>query len=127
MFLPTSPRPPSGMIRMPVTAASLAGVVSGALGRDERAEALETVADARQLVLGRLDERQPEAAHVMAEEVEGGLDRDRVRLHLEQLVRGTQGLVQAPRLDVVALLVEPDHLLHLRPDHVLMDTDAADP
>ena len=46
------------------------------------------------LVLVGLDEREPQAADLVAEELEGALDRDRVRLHAEQLDRGPQLLVE---------------------------------
>ena len=62
----------------------------------------------------------------MPEDVERSLDRDRIRRDLEQLVGRLRRLVDAPGLDVVALLVQPDHLLHLRPGDVRVDADAAD-
>src|SRR5579859_1491166 len=126
MFFPISPSPPSGMIRIPVTRASLTGWVRGALRGNEHAEPFEAVPDALLLVLVRLDQRQPEPAHLVPEDVERGLDRDRVRLHLQQLVRRGHRLVHALCLDVVALLVEPDHLLDLRAADVRVDADAAD-
>ena len=45
----------------------------------EQAEPLEAVAHAVALVVRRLDERQPQAADLVAEQVQRGLDRDRVR------------------------------------------------
>src|SRR5436190_3085221 len=122
MFFPTSPSPPSGMIRIPVTGASLTRWLCG----NEYAQALEAGSHLLLLFGRRLDQRQAQAADLVAEDVEGSLDRDRVRLHLQQLVGRLQRLVDPPRLDMVALLVEPDHLLHLWPDDVRVDADATD-
>ena len=76
--------------------------------------------------LGRLDHRQPVAADVVAEQVERRLDRDRVRLHLQQVVGRRHLLVEPPRAVDVAVLVAPDHLLRLRPPDVRVHADAAD-
>src|SRR5712691_11043235 len=62
----------------------------------------------------------------MTEEIQGSLDRDRVRLDLEQLIRRLEVLVdEARRLDV-PLTERADHSLHLRPDDVRVDADPAD-
>ena len=61
----------------------------------------------------------------MPEQVERSLDRDRVRLHLQQVVSRLELLVDPPRLDVVARLVEADHLLDPRADDVCVHADAA--
>ena len=63
------------------------------LGRDEQAEAVEAGAHLRDLVLGRLDERQPQPADLVAEEVERRLDGDRVRDDLQQVVGRLQLVV----------------------------------
>ena len=63
-------------------------------GSLQQPEPLEAAADGRLLLGRRVDERQPEAADVVAEQVERRLDRDRVRLHAEQVDRGAQLLVE---------------------------------
>ena len=56
------------------------GVASDSgLRGDQQPEPREAVADLAELVVGRRHERQPVAADVVAEQVERGLDRDRVR------------------------------------------------
>src|SRR3712207_433792 len=75
MFLPISPRPPSGRTRrVPLTPAPR----GAASNRAQQAVALEHDADLRGLLGRRLDQRQPEAPHVVTEHPDGGLDRDRV-------------------------------------------------
>jgi hypothetical protein len=60
------------------------------LGRDgrEEPEPLEAIADPRRLRLVGLDEWQPKAADLVTEQLERALDRNRIRLHLEELDRG---------------------------------------
>src|SRR3954451_3426863 len=65
MFLPISPRPPSGRTRRLTS--------DGA----QQALPLEHRATRRLLVVARLDERQPQPAHVVAEHVQRRLERDR--------------------------------------------------
>src|SRR5207244_8505033 len=70
MFLPISPRPPSGRTRR------------GSLMRSHRAQqavALEHGVDLGLLLLARLDERQAQPADVVAEHVQRRLERDRAR------------------------------------------------
>src|SRR5579875_3423838 len=78
--------------------------------RREQARALEAAADRRELVLVRLDEREAVAADGVAGQLERGLDRDRVRLDLQQLVRRAQLFVDRARSLDVALSVQADHL-----------------
>src|SRR6185312_10567083 len=74
MFLPISPSPPSGRTRSLLLAMfSLRGP-----GRGEQPVGLEDPADLRALVLVGLDERQAQAADLVAGELQRGLDRDRV-------------------------------------------------
>ena len=93
MFFPTSPRPPSGMMRSASHGQWRQSVLMGRgiVGGPRRPSA--TAATERRperasrqprdtrlaLVLGRLDERQAEAADLVAEQVQRRLDRDRVR------------------------------------------------
>src|SRR5690348_9344417 len=112
MFLPTSPRPPSGtMLHTPI------GEESMALrrGSGEEARALEARADLRQLGLIRLDHRQPVPTDLVAGQVERGLDRDRVRLDPQELEGRLLFLVQRPRSLDVAVAIAADHLRDLRP------------
>src|SRR5688572_4330926 len=113
MFFPTSPRPPSGMMRK-LTRGSVCASLDR--GGGEQAEPGEAVAHALALVLGRVDERQPMAADLVAQQVQRHLDRDRVRRHPQELDRGAELAVECPRRVVLALPPEPDQLLHLRPD-----------
>ena len=97
-----------------------------AAGGLEQAEPGEAVADALDLVLGRVDERQPVAADLVAEQVQRRLDRDRVADHAQQLDRRHELAVERPCGLVLASVPEPDQLLHLRPDDVRVHADAAD-
>src|SRR6266404_7560115 len=109
MFLPTSPRPPSGMIRQtPIT-----GQCRRDLGgrRAEDPSALEAAADLVELLLGRVDYWQAVSADLVPEQIERRLDRDRVCLHLQEVVGGRQLVVQLPRTLDVAVPVPANHLL----------------
>ena len=67
----------------------------------EQLEPLEAGADLGGLLGARLDERQAQAADVVAEEVQRGLDRDRAGHDADQLVGRRELLVEpARRLDV---------------------------
>ena len=57
-------------------------------GRLEEPEPREAVANAVALVVGRLDERQPVPADLVAEQIQRGLDRDRVADDSQELDRG---------------------------------------
>src|SRR3954451_24364855 len=116
MFFPTSPRPPRGMMRQTPIRASVGAALSG--GRAEDAAALEAASDLVELLLGRLDHREAESANLVAEEVERGLDRDRVRLHLQEVVCRPQLVVQLPRACGISVAVPANHLLRLRPPDV---------
>ena len=59
----------------------------------------------------------------MAEQVEGGLDRDRIRLHAEQLDRGAQLVVERAGAVEVAGPEPRDHLLDLKTDDMRRDAD----
>src|SRR5581483_4695176 len=120
MFLPTSPRPPSGMILQVPNAKSLGR------GGAEHARTLQARAYLVDLVVRRLDHRQTEAAGLVAEEVQRRLDRDRVRDDSQEVEGRRHLVVQAPRAVDVALLEAADHLLRLRPPDVRVDADAAD-
>src|SRR5215210_8920903 len=122
MFLPTSPRPPSGMMRR-LTRRSVCGYLDG--GGLEQAQAGEAVAHPFALVVRGRDERQTVTADLVPEQVQGGLDRDRVRRHAQQLDRGAELAVEAAGALGVTGLPEPDELLHLRPDDVRVHADAA--
>src|SRR5712692_9446703 len=75
MFLPISPRPPSGRTRrVPLMWSH----------RAQEPVVLEHGADLRLLLLVGLHEREAEAAHVVPQHVEGGLERDRVRAEPHQ-------------------------------------------
>src|SRR3954469_22366994 len=128
MFLPTSPSPPSGITRN--TSAIGVGVWVGLGARggttDEKGEALEAGADPGDLLLGRRHERQPVTADLVAEQVQRRLDRDRVRRHLEQLVRRPELTVELPPSVDVAVERRPDLLRDLRADDVRVDADPAD-
>src|SRR4051794_5949124 len=125
MFFPTSPRPPSGMMRQTPIRASVGGGLRG--GRAEDAAALEAAADLVELLLGRLDHRETEPAHLVAEQVEAGLDRDRVRLPFEEVVRGAHLVVRLPRAAGVSVPVPANHLLRRRAPDVGVHADSADP
>src|SRR3954447_14085649 len=121
MFLPTSPRPPSGMIlQEPIRIRSLGR------GGAQHAGTLEACANLLRLALGRLDHRQPKTAQLVAEEVQRGLDRNRVGDDPQELEPGGHLLVQARRGLEVAVLVAPNHLLGLHAPYVRMHTDPAD-
>src|SRR3954468_4504333 len=123
MFLPTSPRPPSGMMRhAPI------GAESRPLRRRgcEKARALEAGTDLYELVLVRLDHREPVPADLVAGEVQRRLDRDRVRLDSQEVVRGLLLLVQRAGAFDVAVAVPADHLRDLRPPEVRADRHDAD-
>src|SRR6185503_21271388 len=95
--------------------------------RGEEPESLEAVADLGGLCLVGLDERQSQPADLVAEELERLLDRDRVRLHLEDLDRRPKLLVERVGTLDVAGAVARDQLLHLRPYDVGVDADASYP
>src|SRR5262249_21282865 len=127
-FWPTSPRPPSGtMRRLSLIRLSLrlrgwrAALCGDAL---EQAEPLEAVAHRAALLVRRLDERQSEAADVMAEKVERRLDRDRVRRDAEQLDGRAELLVERPGALDVAFAVPDHHLLDSRPDDMRVHAHA---
>src|SRR5829696_3940550 len=122
MFFPTSPRPPNGMMRKLIGGVYVRSNCSGL----EQPEAREAVSDALALLVGRLDERQPVAADVVAEQVQRRLDRDRIAGDAKQLDRRRELAVERPRGFVLAGLPEPYELLHLRPHDVGVDADAAD-
>ena len=94
-------------------------------GSRPAAQALEAEADLRALGLVRLDERQPRAADLVAEQVQRRLDRDRVPHDLEDVERGLRLGLELPRAVLVAVAVAADHLLDLRADDVRVDADAA--
>src|SRR5213596_3622119 len=99
----------------------------GWLGADglKHPEALEAVSDHGLLALVRLDERQPQAADVVAEHVQRGLDLDRPCDDAEQLVGRLELVVDPLRALRISLAEAPDHLLHLRSDHVRVNANAA--
>src|ERR687898_2109102 len=124
MFFPTSPRPPSGMMRK-LTRGSVCAPLDR--GGSEQAEPGEAVAHGLALLLGRVDERQPMTADVVAQQVQRRLDRDRVRGDPQELDRRAKLAIERPRRVVLTLAPEPDQLFHLGPDDVRVDADAAPP
>src|ERR671930_2095763 len=112
MFLPTSPNPPRGIT------CSASAIRAWGLGGDQEAEALQAAAHLRDLVLGRVDQRQPVAAYLVPEQAQRGLDRDRVRLHFEQLVGGFERPIDLACAFEVAVGGGPCLLSHLRTYHV---------
>src|SRR3990170_6541890 len=103
MFFPTSPRPPSGMIRSSLISAECMRVRRRALGQSlrggrlEQAQALETASDRLALAVGRLDEREAKPTDLVPEEVQRALDGDRVDDHAQQLDRRDEFLVDRAR------------------------------
>ena len=79
-----------------------------------------------ELLVGRGDERKPIPARIVAEQVQRGLDRDRIRRDPEQVVGGAQLPVDLARAGEVAFAGRPDLLRHLRADDVRVHADAAD-
>ena len=67
------------------------------------------------------------AADAVAEQVQRRLDRDRVRLNLQQLVRRIELAVDRARPFGVAVQICAHLLGDLRPDDVRVHADAADP
>src|SRR3954451_14819091 len=98
MFLPISPRPPSGRTRSRAT-------LDGA----QQAVPLEHGSDLRLLLVARLDERQAQAAHIVSEHVQRRLERDRARGEGHQRVDHVRDLTR----DLVPLLGLVDHAPHL--------------
>src|SRR2546428_7012584 len=68
----------------------------------QQVQALQARADLRALVLIRLDEREPQPADLVAEQVERGLDLDRAGDDADELVRGCELLVDLARAFGVA-------------------------
>src|SRR5438067_204232 len=108
MFLPISPSPPRGRTRrVPLT-----------LDLAQQALALEHRANGRDLAVVALDQRQPAAADLVAQELERGLRRHRERGGPERLEDVLQLLVDRPA--IVGLV---DHAAQLAPDDVRRDQD----
>jgi hypothetical protein len=63
----------------------------------------------------------------VAEQVERGLDCDRISLHLEQFVRRSELAVDAFGFVRIPSAIRSDHRLHAGPDHVCVHADASDP
>ena len=96
-------------------------------GRLEQAEALQTVSNRSALVVRRLHQREPETTHLVPEEVERALDRDRVDRDSQEVDGWTQLLVERTGPGHVSRAIPPHHLLHLWPDDVRVHADAASP
>jgi len=62
----------------------------------------------------------------VTEQVQRGLDRDGISLHLEQFVRRSELAVDASGFFPITPAIGSDHRLHARPDHVCVHADAAD-
>src|SRR6202521_2833821 len=92
MFLPTSPRPPSGMMRQTPIGPSVGVDLGGGCAEDPGA--LEAAADPLELLLGRVDHREAVAPDLMPEQIQRRLDRNRVRLHLQEVICGCHLVVQ---------------------------------
>src|ERR1700755_1094140 len=112
MFLPTSPRPPSGTMRHTPTALSLGSCALRRRGC-EQSRPLEAGANLGELRLVGLDHRQSVAADLVSCEVERRLDRDRIRLDSKQVVGRALLLVHRLRALDVAVAVAADHLRDL--------------
>ena len=137
MFLPTSPSPPSGMMRSAsLIAAQCTGAPARERGRPTRVsatgsqqpESLEAVADGsappgsspRRAAAGR--------RRSSPEQVQRRLDRDRVRLHAEEVDRrGAAPRRSRGRRSSSPSTKRRSPLLHPRADDVRVDADAADP
>src|SRR3954470_8801129 len=104
MFFPISPSPPSGRTRR-------GPLISD---RAEQPVALEHGADRALLLLGRLDEREPQPADVVAQHVQGRLERDRAGAEAHQRVDHVRDLL----VDLPASVGLVDHPAHLVADHV---------
>src|SRR4051794_1400640 len=113
MFLPISPRPPSGRTRRTPF------MSNGA----QQPVALEHAADSRLLLLARLDERQAQAADVVAEHVQRRLERDRARGEGHQRVDHVRDLL----VDLPAGIGLVDHPAHLVADDVRRHADPSRP
>src|SRR6185312_16670126 len=127
MFFPTSPRPPSGMTRRRSVTRRVYPRAAAALrrGGDAQAGPREAVAHLLELVVGGRDHRQAEAADVLADERERGLDRNRVDRDGVELPQRRERLVDLARSVDVAGAVPAHQLLHLRAGDVRADADAA--
>jgi hypothetical protein len=93
----------------------------------EQLQTLEAVADGGALAVAGLDERQPQTAYAVAEQVERRLDRNGIGLDLEQLIGRLELFVEAARRLDVALAERANHGFDLRTDDVRMNTHTADP
>src|SRR5436190_14430441 len=99
MFLPISPRPPSGRMRSAVTRRFPADnylALAGA-ARDQKPVLLQRRPDRRPLVLARRDHRQPHVVLDDAQHLERRLHRDRVRCHDGGVVDRCEALVDLAR------------------------------
>src|SRR4051795_2277094 len=104
MFLPISPRPPSGRMRTAVTRRSPADsywALAGA-ARNQQSVMLERRPDRRSLVVARRDHRQPHVRVDDPEELEGCLHRDRIRGDHGGVVDRDQALVNLARSGAIA-------------------------
>src|SRR5439155_17842949 len=63
----------------------------------EQPQPFEASLDRFALLGGGLDERQPVAADVVTEQVQRGLDRNRIRRHAQEIDRRTELLVEGAR------------------------------
>src|SRR3954447_22925374 len=123
MFLPISPSPPRGRTRMVpsfMRPREVAGFRDRSLGGSQQPVALEGLADGGGLILVGRHQRQAQAADVVAQEVERGLDEDRVGDD-EQRCEEVAELV----VDRRALVGLVDHAAHLVADDVAGDGDDA--
>src|SRR6478672_2140427 len=119
MFFPISPSPPSGRTRsLPVKPLLLRR------GRHEPV-GFQHGAHTRQLVLGQLDHRQPQAARLEAEQVERGFDGSGARREEQGLVHVLQLVVDLARALSVARHGGLVHLVHARADQMRRDADPA--
>src|SRR5512144_88629 len=119
MFLPISPSPPRGTIRtLPLLK------LRGAPG--QQTVCLECPPDLRPLLLVGLDDREPGTSRADAEQLQTGLDGNRVGL-AEHLVDRAQRCIDLARpLDLAALHGVVD-LPDFRPDQVRGDQDPSRP
>ncbi len=112
MFLPISPSPPRGSTRRVLT------LTRGGRAAGQQAVALEHRAHRGQLLLVGLDQRQAQAADVVAEQVERRLRAGRAGGQEQRLVDVLQRGV-----DLGAVLGLVDHAAHLIADDVAGDAE----
>src|SRR5881394_4224429 len=117
MFLPISPRPPSGRTR------SFAAI---GLGDHRYADGIQRLANRRALRLIDWDHRQAQGSgRDQAGDLERRLERHRVGGHGQGLIQGLQANVDRARAIQISALRSVPHLTHLIADQLRGDEDAS--